>query len=166
MYWRHASLAVFGLAAAGYFAFSSWESRWYLGMIPEDIETGDVVTIGGQSGFREGCGAAVFNLSPRAIEKIKADGIATLTNARQARSHTDSYHSYSNWKQTPHIVTGDGLTLADRWLNGLGCAELPMRQSRDIQQALDSSGSFYATTSEAGLIVIPELGIVIFSYEG
>ena len=159
-------MAVFALAAAGYLAFSSWESRWYLGMIPDDIEIGGVVRIGGQSGFREGCGAAVFNLSPRTIEKIRAGGVAALTNAKQARNHADSYHSYSDWRQTPHIVTGDGLTLVDRWLNGLGCAGLPMQLSREIQQALDSSGSFYATTSEAGLIVIPKLGIAIFSYEG
>lgn len=153
-------------AIAGYLAFLRWECQWYMGLIPASIEISEAVTIGGESGFREGCGVAVFKLSSSAQKQIQTEGLAVLAAARQARSHSDSSKAYSQWKETPYINTGDGLTLVDRWQLGMGCARLSNELNQSIVKAMNTSGSFFATTHEAGLVVIPSLGLVVFSHYG
>jgi hypothetical protein len=149
-----------------YTIYSYFESRWYERLIPADLEISDVVLINGESGFREGCGAAIFSLNPETTKRIAFDGLNALKNARQARGHNDAYHSYSIWQKTPYVETGDGMTLADRWLTGLGCAGIKGELGKQIYKALRREGSFFATTDEGGLIIIPSFGLAVFSYHG
>lgn len=149
-----------------YALYSYWEAQWYKGLIPAEIEVSDAVFIDGQSGFREGCGAAVFSLSPKTTNQIVSTGLTALANARRARRHNDAYHAYSTWQKTPYVETGDGLTLADRWLTGIGCAGIKGDLGAKIYKALKEQGSFFATTEEAGLIVIPSIGLAVYSYNG
>ena len=137
-------------------------SSWYIGKIPANIEIVDTILISGESGFREGCGLAIFKLSEDTIKKIKTKGLSALKDARQARKYSDHFRVYSEWGETSYQWTDDGMTLKDRWLLGSMCANIDMVLSKDINAALKSPGSFYATIHEAGTIVIPNLGIVFF----
>ncbi len=147
-------------------AWRFWELQSYVGVLPASIEVTDTLAIDGQSGFREGCGAAVFRLSKDTAESIKKNPLATLANARQARNDGSANHAFSEWIETPHKVTDDGLSLKDRWLNGIHCAKLPGELASSIYRALEAPGSYYATDAEGGLIVIPEADLIVFSYEG
>lgn len=158
--------AVAVLVAAAYLALRAWERSWHEGQIPRALEIDEVVLIDGESGLREGCGAAVFRLSSRTLDKIRRLGAAAFEESRQARSSDKDYFTYSKWEETPYRMTGDGLTLTDRWLNGLGCAKLPPELGRRIHEALESKGSFFSTTQEGGLIIIPGENLAVLSYEG
>jgi ABC-type nickel/cobalt efflux system permease component RcnA len=150
-----ALLIIFGI----YALYSYCETEWYKGLIPAEIEVSSAAYINGQSGFREGCGAAVFSLSPQAKSRIASKGLDALVSARQARNHDHSYHTYSMWKNTPYLETADGMTLADRWLTGIGCAGIQSELGANVYKALKEQGSFFATTDEAGLIIIPSIGL-------
>lgn len=159
-------VAVISIAFAAYAAYRSWEVAWYEGMIPASLEIERTVMIDGRTGFIEGCGIAVFQLSPTTVDRIRPAGLAGLETARQARDHSDELHTYSQWRETPYAETGDGMTLVDRWLVGRTCAKIDPSLDRSIDTALKSPGSYYATIHEAGLIVIPSLGLAVFSYFG
>ena len=98
-----------------YNLYSQRQHEWFLAKIPASLEVTDSLSIGSDGFFRESCGAAVFQLSNAAIQTLRNRGLDALVSARQARSHSDSYHSFSAWRATPHVITGDGMTLADRW---------------------------------------------------
>ncbi len=151
----------------GYAACRVWETTWYEGLIPAEIEINGTVLIDGQSGFREGCGVAIFKLTDPMVARIRSSGLTVLTEAHEARSQPgDQYFRFGAWKETPYFFAGDGLTLADRWLNGMGCASLSQELRQNIAQAMNMRGSFYSTSSESGLLVIPQLGLVVLAYDG
>lgn len=149
-----------------YVAFRSSERSWYEGLLPRGLNVEAMVALGTQGGFREGCGAVVFKLDSATTGAVRRDGLAALSIARQARAESDPYFSYDEWNQTPYVETGDGLTLKDRWLNGLSCAALDPNLAKIISRALDSEGSFYSRGRESGLVVLPTEGLIVLSFEG
>lgn len=155
------------VVVTAYAACRRWEADWYQGLIPAAIETDGIVVISDQGGFREGCGAVVFKLSAAALVKLDASGLGALASAHEARSHPrEDYFRFGDWQQTPYVESGDGLTLADRWLVGLNCADLDPALGKQIHEAINTKGSFYATSRESGLVVIPSRGLVLLAYEG
>ena len=158
--------ALAGFVLVAYAGCTVFERQWYLGMLPAAIQVDGVVSIADSSGFREGCGAAVFSLAPATLDRLRAEGAAALSDAHQARSHVDAYHAFGTWRETPHVQTGDGMTLADRWLSGMDCGGLGHDLQQQIFDAIGHPGSYYATAPESGLIVIPALKLVVLSYFG
>lgn len=151
----------------GYVAWRVWETAWYEGLIPAEIEISGTVLIDGQSGFREGCGVAIFKLKDPMVARIRSSGLTVLTEAHEARSQPgNQYFRFGVWKETPYVFAGDGLTLADRWLTGMGCASMDQELRQSIEQAMNMRGSFYSASSESGLLVIPQLGLVVLAYDG
>jgi hypothetical protein len=154
------------IALGVYAKYRIREVTSFMGLIPASLEIQRTVIIDGKTGFIEGCGAAVFELSPATLRQIQLRGLAALKDAHQARDYGDELHRYSQWKETPYIETGDGMSLVDRWLAGRSCAKFDLAVDRGIETALKSPGSYYATIHEAGLIVIPKLKLVVYSYFG
>jgi hypothetical protein len=154
------------LVAIGYTSWRLFESRWYVGILPASLEVSETVIVSGNSDPREGCGVAIFRLNQDTLKEIQTKGLVALESARQARKDNSSYHSFSTWTETPHQLTGDGLTLKDRWLNGIVCANLRAELQDVIDRALGVRGSYYATDAEGGLIVIPGENLLVYSYEG
>lgn len=149
-----------------YFAFVRWQTNWYLGLVPASLQITEIVVMGGDSDVREGCGAVVFRLPQHVIARINSIGLLALAEAREARDHrNEHFFTFGEWKETPYVITGEGTTLRDRWLLGFECAKLD-KKFDGIQYALSRGGSFYATSSESALIVIPELGLAVLSYFG
>lgn len=163
---RIALLAFAAVAACTYVAFRSWERSWYEGLLPLSLRIESIVALDTQDGFREGCGAVVFKLDPEVARTIRRTGLAALASARQARAEPAPYFSYGEWSETPYRETGDGLTLEDRWLNGLSCANLEPGLGKTISGALRSEGSFFSRGEESGLIVLPTEGLVVLAFEG
>jgi hypothetical protein len=128
--------------------YKHWEAGHYRALIPGDVAVGDAVFIGSQSGFREGCGTAVFALAP---------GAAPF-DARHAAA--------TGWTETPYVLTGDGLTLQDRWQVGLGCAGMGNELAGQIRDALNKPGSYVKRGAEDALIVMPHLNLVALVYDG
>ena len=163
---RIALLVFAAIAVSAYVAFRTWERSWYEGLLPSSLKIESIVALGMQDGFREGCGAVVFKLDPEVARTIRRTGLAALASARQARAESAPYFSYAEWGETPYRETGDGLTLKDRWLNGLVCANLEPELGKAVDGALRSGGSFFSRGAESGLIVLPTEGLAVLSFEG
>ncbi|PTT82345.1 hypothetical protein DBR42_16915 [Pelomonas sp. HMWF004] len=153
------------VAFALYRGCSEFQSHWYEGFLPQSVDVDAAVYVGDSSGFGEGCGVAIYRLSGAYRDKLRAAGLETLGDASQARRHPE--RRYSDWRETPYVEPR-GEAMRNPWLSGMaqGCAQWSYEIERQVSQALRSPGSFYATTHEAGLIVIPSLGWVIFSHFG
>ncbi len=157
------------LALGTYGAFRFWNANHFKNLIPSEIAIGDTVLVDGETGGLEGCGVAIFRVGSATLVSLRANGIHALDQASRSRKKrflSDEYKEYSPWKETPYLETGDGMTLADRWLGGFVCANIDSDLSKRIHQALRSNKSYYATAHEAGLIIIPSLGLAVYSYFG
>lgn len=164
---RIVPVVLVAFVAMAYAGFRVWETSWYRGMIPAAIEVDGTVLIDGQSGIREGCGVAIFKLTEPALARIRFSGLAAVAAAHEAREHPgEHYFTFGEWRETPYVTAGDGLTLRDRWLTGLSCASMDEKLRQDIGKAMSARGSFYSTSQESGLMVIPALGLAVLSYEG
>lgn len=149
-----------------YFIVFSFEYYWYRGYIPTNIEITWPVELSSGVGFTEGCGAAIYELSADTQLTIEQKGITFFDKSLipikfvYASNHTIEPHPfYSPWKETPIDFNHKGLL-------GLQCADLEQVAARTLNQNLSIKGSFYTTSSEAVLIVIPQIRWVIFSYFG
>lgn len=153
-----ATVAVIAAVTAPYAILKAWEREWYRQKIPQEVSTGEVVLIHGESHFREGCGVAIFQLADETKSKIATRGIAALD--------TVSNEANKAWTPTPYEITGDGLTLEDQWMNGAACARMDDELSKALSDALNKPGSFVKKLYESAVIVIPSAGIVAFVHYG
>ena len=137
---------------------------WFEGLLPQSVEVEEALYIADSGGFREGCGVAIYKLEGKTLERIRAGGLAAVKDSRQAKRRQD--RQYSEWKETPYVEPEGALQT--RWLSGLaeGCSDIPHDMSKAIYFAMKSSGSFYATARESGVIIFPGLGWIMFSYFG
>jgi hypothetical protein len=134
--------------------------KWYEGLIPKKIEISGAAHIYNESHFREGCGVDIFYLSKNTLDAIKRDGLLFFKDALQARSHDDYYHRYQPWQETP---IPPSWTSEGSWILCFGGNE---DFHHKIIEAAKVEGAFYTTKPEGELVVIPSLGIIIFSYFG
>lgn len=156
-----------GLLVAG--VWLSWcqaQARWYRGQLPEQIHVDGMVRASVSQALIEGCGAVVFTLADDTVRELLQRGLPALQEARQVRAHGEPRVAYGPWRETPHQPEGDGMSLTDRWLLGLNCADLPADLDHAIQAALAAKGAYYATTAEGGLILIPARRLAVFSFDG
>ncbi len=134
--------------------FSNWGES-----IPTEIEISKNIDVGTEYGLFDGCGFAVFELSPNTLKKINTVGIDTLSTL-----NIGGYYSYDSWLKTPRI-TSNSESNEDFWQMGMSCGYPSMntQMKNDIQEALNNPGSFYALANDVGLIVIPKLKLVVIS---
>lgn len=153
-------IALIALAIIPFAAYEAFQYYWYSAVLPEKIEITYPVSIGDESGFREGCGVAVFKLSKNTTKNIEKGGLAFFSGATQARGHNDNYHKYEPWKETPVPVNWAS---EGSWFM---CSVISNNLERKIIMAAQEKGAYYTTKPEGVLIVIPSLGYVVFSYNG
>ena len=161
---------------APFLAYEVFQYCWYAAVLPSQIKITYPVSIGDESGFREGCGVAVFKVSDETIEDIQKNGLKFFDGATQGRgfpkpkeplSFSDhkklsdySYHTYETWKETP---------VPPNWVSEgswFMCSVIRHDVAREIIKAAKLPGSFYTTKREGELVVIPSLGYIVFSYNG
>lgn len=129
---------------------------FYVRVIPGKIQVNESIEI--NSDFEEcGGGVAIFKLSNDTISNIKREGITFFANARQGKSG-DPYHSYGKWEETPVPPSwrSEGL-----W-QGLGCATSLLVSN--VVDASSKKGAYYTVGHCGVLMVIPHLGIIVFTY--
>ena len=159
-----------------FLAYEIFQYYWYAEVLPSQIKITYPISIGDESGFREGCGVAVFKVSKETIESIKKNGLEFFDGATQGRGYpkpkeplsfadhrklSDYYsHTYENWKETP---VPEGWVSEGSWFM---CSVIRKDVAREIVKAAKLPGSFYTTKREGKLVVIPSLGYVVFSYYG
>ena len=134
----------------------------YKNAIPEKIEIESVIFHDGISDFREGCGMAIFKISKKSISDMQKGGLAYFENATIGRNG-DDYNAYKKWKRTLFIDRDN-----DRIFRGVHCvkeSDLPLVW-RQIEKEAIGNGSFFTTGSEQDLLVIPNLGVIVFSFNG
>lgn len=141
------------------------------GLLPEKIEVSGFVLSKEEFDFREGCGIRVFKLSKNTLAQINQQGLTFFKNATKARGYDpdkhryDNYYSYEQWQETPVQESKENKNF---W-SGLSCADrlnLDKSLSEKITLAASTKGSYYTGHYEGQLVVIPRLGIVVFSYSG
>jgi hypothetical protein len=155
-------LVVLVTYSLAYIVFQTWETNFHKQKIPESLEVQHTVLV--STGFYRGCGLAIFGISSDSVRRVRASVRDGLTSATIPRGQSVEEAPYSAWKETPFTTPiYKEVTSSERWING-ACAEVPSELNQKITQALVRSGSFYALRSHAELLVIPEMELVIFSY--
>ncbi|WP_298211687.1 hypothetical protein [Acidovorax sp.] len=139
-------------------ACSRWQVELYRQAIPPQFELTEVVHHDEVSGFREGCGFAVFRLSEENLARIRSRGLAYFETAHLGRDG-DPYHQYQPWKATPTAEH-------DHLFRGQDCAGSPPELLNQAQRAISKEGAFFTTGHEQDLVVVPALGVLIYSYDG
>ncbi|MBC6430601.1 hypothetical protein FM036_07070 [Nostoc sp. HG1] len=145
-----------------YVACSVFKYYWYSGFIPAKIEITYAIHIGGKSGLREGCGAAIFRLSDATADAISRKSLDFFNDAIYSRKSKDRYYTYSSWKETP---VPNSWTSEGTW-PGLGCSVASRSLLSQILLAASKKGSYYSSKHEAEILVIPSFKLVVFSYFG
>ncbi|MCC5659586.1 hypothetical protein LC608_21950 [Nostoc sp. XA010] len=145
-----------------YVACSAFNYYWYSDFIPAKIGITYAIHIGGESHFREGCGAAIFRLSDATADAISRKGIDFFNDAIYSRKSKARRYTYSSWKETPvpNSWTSDGT-----W-PGLDCSGASRSLLSQILLAASKKGSYYSSKDEAWIVVIPSFKLVVFSYFG
>jgi hypothetical protein len=131
-------------------------------MVPVDLEIVDTVAV--HEDFTpystEGCGVAVFRMSHALKARLASQGIAALKNATQARENEGLHYRYSQWATTP---------VPPMWVregSWMMCPDIGRRLHQRIVDAARKEGSFFATLPEGEPVVIPELELIVFSFNG
>lgn len=174
LFWRLIKLIIllFIFTRIYYYCFY-WLSSQDIGngLLPEKIEVAGFVLSKEYFDLREGCGIRVFKLSKNTLAQINQQGLTFFNNATKARGYDpvkhryNKYYSYEKWQETPVQESKENRNFS----SGLMCAnqlELDKSLLEKITLAANTKGSYYTGHYEGQLVVIPRLGIVVFSYSG
>ena len=133
--------------------------RRYEAALPPALDVTDLIYYS-EEGPNENCGAAIFKLSPTTVAQIKGQGLAYFDKANWGRG-IQSDQMYRAWRSTPKIDSSE-----ERALRGFGCLSRPPEVWSSILQATQNQGAFFALGSGYDLLVLPELRLVVLSFDG
>lgn len=136
--------------------------RLYLNAVPVEVETTENARISFRKPFLDDpCGIAIFTLSERTRERIAKEGIQFFKSVVTPRGYPFNQYDFSAWQPTPAPnLMGDSI------LYGMSCASFTMAPNEsDLVKALHSPGSYVSKGTNKALLVIPELGIVVYGFE-
>lgn len=147
-----------------YLAYKLAERSHAIDALPAQLEVDGVVLVGGESGFREGCGVAVLRMLPAMRVLLQREGLAALQNALQARGHPEeNYYRYGPWRPTPIEVDVEGHTPI---MLGLQCADADDELTRRISRTSQQEGGYYSEKDEGALLLLPREGLIVYGYFG
>jgi hypothetical protein len=149
--------------------------------IPSNIRVDEVIALDylpelGLPGDNS-CGGAVFKLSERTVKDIEDKGLSFFSDKKSKGSLSQHpFHggrNYNSWKKTPWEAM-PALAKYDRSLDrpssSLGClGEIDHQIIEKIKSSIKEKGSYYTQEKDSvkvyDLIVIPELEVVVYSFE-
>ena len=162
--YRAVAVGILCIPLALFFGWKFFESWWFLRIVPANIGVSYPITISGITGFREGCGIAVFRIDSSTARKISADGISFFTRSMHSSKSADPYHTFSPWQRTPDArFAGDDQTILSP---GVVCAEIDLELQQQLEAASRRPGSYYSYGQEKVLLVMPQQRLVVLSYNG
>jgi hypothetical protein len=158
---------------AAYMGFKRWELNSSRGLFPSEVQVADALLIESKSGLMEGCGVAIFELTPQMRERIKVQGLAAFNGSLDQQAHGPPpsemrrwQDEIRRWEATPYVETGDGTTMEDSWQVGFSCVDQTSDLVRGITTSLLQPGSFVRKLHEAAVVVVPALGVAAFVHNG
>ncbi len=137
---------------------SHMQMELYRQAIPPQFELVEALHHDEIVGFREGCGYAIFRLSEDNLVRIRRQGLAYFDTAQLGRDGKP-YHQYQPWQATP---TNEH----EQLFRGQSCAGEASELLEQAQRAAGREGAFFTTGHEQDLVVVPALGLLIYSYNG
>jgi hypothetical protein len=167
---RRISVALAAPLVGLWVLYANLDSHRFEGMLPAELQTVGLANVSRETSRLgmmftfdryKSCGGATFSLTWRTLRAIKARRLASFDQARASRRVTNRGYrlAYSPWRETPVPAQ---LTDLGPWL-GLNCMGWPWERRR-ILAAAREPGSYFTTTSNAELLVIPRLGIAVFTF--
>lgn len=153
--WASALLVLILLPVKG---CSHMQVELYRQAVPPQFELVEALHHNEIVGFREGCGYAIFRLSEDNLARIRRQGLAYFDAAQLGRDGKP-YHQYQPWQTTS---TGEH----EQLFRGQSCAGEPSELLEQAQRAVGKEGAFFTTGHEQDLVVVPALGLLIYSYNG
>lgn len=134
----------------------------YKDSIPLQLELDHLVYHDEESDLRESCGVAVFKLSEKTLSQVNEQSLAFLATATLGRDG-DNYHQYDAWRATPE----PGISMREsKLLRGGHCIDNPPAIWGEIEKATYEGSAYFTTGSEQDLVIVPRLGVIVFSHNG
>ena len=150
--------ALFALILVPMKGCSHWQESLYRQAIPAQLGPLELLHHDEISSFREGCGYAIFRLSDKDLARLRSHGLTYLETARLGRDGKP-YHQYKPWSATP-------APRDEHLFRGVSCINEPPELLNQAQSATYKEGAFFTTGDEQDLVVVPALGILIYSFNG
>ena len=140
-----------------------FQVKIYKDALPPQFEIRSLIYHDGKSGLREGCGAAIFKLSEKTVNEINEQGIEFFKDATHGRVERskETYRAYKPWQATPAGFEAE----RDNLLRGSPCIDNPPPIWTEIENAT-RGGGFFTTGHEIDILVVPKLGVIVFSHNG
>lgn len=131
--------------------------------IPPEVEVASLIDSGSTWDVRGGCGAAIFELTDQAKEKLGVAGITALNDNFDDVPGVDTSDRFRIWQETPY--TAELIPESD-WAASLGCTWIKAELHKVIYAALRKKGSFYRRYKSGTVLVVPTSGIVVYTFMG
>ena len=104
----------------------------------------------------EANGTVIFRMTERTRQAILDQGLAFFAGARQGQGHPgDSYYAYEECAPTPTPK-----------LFLMGSGSLDRKLAMKLEQEVRQPGGYYTIKPEAVLVVLPDEGLIVFTYSG
>ncbi|MEH6420092.1 hypothetical protein [Pseudomonas sp. CGJS7] len=133
-------------------------------VIPEPLGISHPILIEGESGFREGCGVAIFRMDRSTARAIEQQGLRFFDDVRHSRGFDDPYHTFEPWRPTPNpsdVIDDQSLLSL-----GLTCADADKTLTDELETAVREPGNFFANGPEKVLVVFPKKRLIVLAYFG
>ena len=171
-WWPRRALILVAIVLASWWMATRIRETWVLeGMLPAELHTTGLATVGYDATLFQrlgwlpykSCGGAVFSLTTGTLTAIERQGLAFLDKGRKRRrnDYARSLTMYAPWRKTP--VPPDW-TSNGMWL-GLYCMGSAWSRN-SIYAAAQEPGSYYTTGYNSELLVVPRLGVAVFTFRG
>ena len=144
-----------------YNSWTSWSNDVYRQHIPPEVEVAGLIDSGNTWGVRGGCGAAIFELTVKAKEKLSVAGITALTDGVDDAPGVDTSGRVAVWQETPYTAE---LIRESDWAAALGCTSIRAKLHKVIYAALQRKGSFHRRYKNGTILVVPASGIVVYTF--
>lgn len=154
-------IAVLGM----YFSYDIWKRYRWQNVVPAQLSVWPASHYGSY-GFREYWGGAIFTVKKETLEAVKSQGLDYLNKDLKQRAYLqcrpksrERFCVYAQWQMTP----------GKRYSGFSYGVSAILDESSDllsqIRRAREEEGSFYTyTNAGAGLLLIPDLGILVFGF--
>lgn len=144
-------------------SYTCWRNDLYRQHIPPEVEVAKLVDSGITWDVRGGCGAAIFELTAKAKEKLSVAGITALNDGVADVPNVNTRGRSGVWQETPYTVE---LISESDWAASLGCTWIRAELHSVIYAALRRAGSFYRRYKNGTVLVVPASGIVVYTFMG
>jgi hypothetical protein len=160
--WGVAIIACVLAACWPRYAFVTWRDERIRLAIPREVGVGDPVWVYSDIGLFSACAAAVYELQPETLARLRAAGLHALTEPMATHSRVTGRPIPSGWQATPYVSPHGASRGEDLWAYALSCTPMDGPLRRTVDAALDRPGAYFRLLDKAAVLVVPAAGIVMY----